>query len=159
MNKYSLQEIINFIITKYPESNFSKAYLDLDEGFAHCFDESIIDSLEHFFCCEVLNLWGCGYPEKTSRMLKALLQIMRDYKGAGYDIIHENIYAMCNMPIARNSYSTLYEGLIQYVQSTLVMTGMLTYDVTVSTAWLTDLGEILLWVLNKKYDNYVEEEI
>ena len=154
MDIYSLQDIINYVLNKYPDSYFSR---DLRERYyKHYSVEDYLDKLEEFFSCDILDLCGCGTPENTSQMLKEFLQIMYDFKVTDretYDWHEEQkrTYDMCRVPVVEDSYNTIYEGLIQYLQYTLDSAGILEHGSSISSAWLTELGEMFLWVLNKKY--------
>lgn len=96
MYRCSLQDVINYVLNKYPDSDFSRDY---QKGYyKHYSEEDYLDRLEKFFRQD---LWDCGDPQKDERRFRMLVGAMRRRKDAN--------------------------------------------------AWLTELGEMFLWVLNEKY--------
>lgn len=68
MGRCSLQDVINYVLNKYPDSDFSRGY---QEGcYKYYSVEDYLDKLEEFFSYDILDLCGCGVPENTSQMLK-----------------------------------------------------------------------------------------
>lgn len=135
-----LVQIAEKIIKNNPTSCIAYNY------FQGMHKEHLIRELMDFFCYEVLNLCGCGLPEYTQETIRRYLNIKFD--------LHEH---RIGYQEAKERYATelkvdcddaVQYGMFQFMMYGLDHCGLTEHGSGIGGAWLTELGEMYLTVLN-----------
>ena len=137
MNRnWDLETIRNYIVKKYPESCFA---LNKETEHEDCIG---------FFYYEKLKWCGCGRPEDALEAVRKLLKCHENFDdreerfkqnfGEGVKSVYDNELLLC-------------------LAYTLDAAGLTEHGGGIGGAWLTDEGEMLLWLLENKPDLEVSE--
>jgi len=141
-----LVDIKQYIIKMYPDSTFIINYANIDD-----FDE-LRDGCEEFFYDEFLSWCSCGASMIVKKTIRDYLQLIQldftqltRHRG-GYNISLDDLHAKWR---ERFGVNTIYENeLLLCLAYTLDAAGFTDHGSSISNAWLTDEGEMFLWLLN-----------
>jgi len=144
-------EIAEYIKSNYPNSciaynydhiNIAKEYADAEDLLA----EDVIK----FFYYEVLGCCGCGDPGSTLDVIRQTLWIQSKYRRWGEkEVAYES---SLDLILTKPEHY----GAVQFVLYILDDKGFIDHGSCITSAWLTQLGEMFLYALDYAAMNGVE---
>jgi hypothetical protein len=134
----NLKNISDFIMGNYPDSCLAH-----NNKYFDYYDEELLEECDKFFYHEVLRMCGCGTPENTRKIIKI---IMNAQNQKDYCVRNKMINEI--LGIDRNQ-NDMYNGLIQFILYTLDDKGLIEHGSSINGSWLTELGKMYLYILNK----------
>lgn len=115
-----INTIKDYIIKKYPDSSLAYNY---NRNY-YC-DEELMEGCENFFYYEKLRWCGCGDPDSAKEVVKEYLQAV---KARRVDVNND---------------------LVLCLAYTMDAAGLTDHGSSICGAWLTDEGEMFLWLLEQ----------
>lgn len=136
-----LNEIRDYVVTKYPECCLSINY----DGFKFedvGFIPVLTEELSNFFWCEYMNLCGCGDPEQVQEVIKKYLNVVRDHFNEKEESNRDSIM--------KQTFEVEYvydNSLLLFLAYVLDSYEFTNHGSSVGGAFITDLGRMYLDVL------------
>ena len=149
-----LSEIAEIIVASYPACRIAK---DVVHGCREeSYETSLIDILMDFFSFEIINMCGCGSPSDTNNMIRKILIIHSEFhdKKINYKTVDERYKKDLDLDINNENHY----GVLQFILYMLDSCEILAHGSSINSAWLTELGQMYLTVLNAWYNYYYESE-
>lgn len=115
-----INTIKDYIIKKYPDSSLAYNY---NRNY-YC-DEELMEECENFFYYEKLCWCGCGDPDSAKKVIK---EYFRAVKARRVDVNND---------------------LVLCLAYTMDAAGLTDHGSSIRGAWLTDEGEMFLWLLEQ----------
>ena len=133
----TIDKIKSYIIKNYPQS-----CLAVNDALGSLIADEIFKDCEDFFYYEKLHWCGCGSSELAKRCVRDYLNILSikfyDRKKAKLELFSNfGEFTVCDNP------------LLLCLAYSLDAAKLTTHGSSIEGAWLTDEGEMFLWLLNK----------
>lgn len=153
INKQKLKEIMQFVISEYPNGcanhNWRRCYyISIVENKQEIEDfeiENIIEECMNEFIYEDLKLCGCGNPQDTYEVIRLILTAHNQEESEDK---HKILNDICGI---NKSEHNNYHGLIQFASYILDSHDFLEHGSSISGAWLTEKGKLFLELLNMNH--------
>ena len=142
----NIHDISNHIIKYYPNS--SLAYNNINNNYCK---EELIKECENFFYYEKLDWCGCGEPDTAKKVIRDFLRILYDfYKDEDFDTSYKR---KKNNFKERFGVESVYDNeLLLCLAYTLDAVEFTEHGGSIGGAWITNEGEMFLWLLNQNED-------
>lgn len=138
----NLEIIKTYIVEYYPDTYL--AYNIQHNRYNN--EEEIREKCEDFFYCDKLGWCDCGNSNTAKVTIKDYLQCLYDYRK---DKSNNWIKNKHNLFEERFGVRSIYDnGLLLCLAYALDTTGLTEHGSGIGSAWLTEEGEIFLWLLN-----------
>lgn len=120
----------------YGDSEFEEEYQDL-----------LLEELDTYFWCEYMDLCGCGIPEDCKLAIRDLLRILSDYTDGMDDVATKTR----NRKLKERFNSEYLDDnpLLAFMVYILNKYDFLEHGCSVGGSWITKLGRMYLYVLEK----------
>lgn len=129
----NVNKVKDYIVKTYPESCLAYNYNDT------YYEEQLIEECENFFYYEKMNWCGCGEPDTVKMVVKDYLEVINN-KYNDNDINFENKFGV----------KSVYDNnLLLCLAYTIDAAGFTEHGSSIGGAWLTDEGEMFLWLLQQ----------
>ena len=136
----NVNDIKTYIIIAYPDSSLASNY-NTDTQYP---ETEMIKECESFFYYEVLNWCGCGCSDLAKKTIRDYLEIVRCRHAT-------NRRGTFDRQLKdRFGVTTIYESdLLLCLAYTLDAAGFTEHGSSIGSAWLTEEGEMFLWLLKQ----------
>lgn len=138
------EEIEKHIIENYPNSCLAHNATSI---FSQEMNEfSTLEECEDFFYFEKLGWCGCADLESAKRVIRDYLRLVEERKDKDYYKCIDNFKEKFGV------YHVSDNPLVLCLAYTLDNIGFTEHDSSIDSCWLTEEGEMFLWLLNKNED-------
>ena len=140
----NVTDIKDYIIAHYPDSCLAYNYTDSYS------EEQLIEVCEEFFYYEKLKWCGCGDPDTAKQIVKNYLTAIKNRRMDNSESLRKYF----------NVRSVYDNDLLLCLAYTIDAAEFTEHGTSIGGAWLTDTGEMFLWLLNhnKSLDEQGERE-
>lgn len=138
------EEIEKYIIKNYPDSCLAHNAVSLFRNSTLGF--STLKDCENFFYFEELNWCSCGDPESAKCVIRDYLRLVKERKDKDY------YKCIDNFKEKFNCYHASDNPLVLCLAYTLDSAGFTEHGSSIDSCWLTEEGEMFLWLLNRNKD-------
>lgn len=149
-----IRSIRNYIVEKHPDSCLSYN----DRNNIMC-DEELLQECEDFFYFEMLGWCGCGTPDVAKKVIRDFLRLHKRVAlpdGLNFTIQdYEQRQALFNQ---RFGVKNVYDNeLLLCLAYALDAAGFTDHGSSIGGAWLSEEGEMFLWLLEQNEELNEEE--
>ena len=148
---YTINYVKDYVIKNYPDS--CAAY-NITRGV---YEESELMELLHFFAYDILDLCGCGIPERTWEVIRRVLhaRLLAYCDRMEYKDVCTVYKDSLNLDVQNNEID---DGIVCFFLYILDSKHLLEHGGSIYSCWLTELGYMYLSMLTIWHDELEKEE-